>query len=205
MSEEEKAPEILQLRASFIGVYMNDTILNFCNAVDADKYSLSFTWTSTGGAFIPSPVGYSGTWIAPKNEGNFTIKVTGSDGDSTKHDELVVGVKMRTTHVTLKEGLVKKHIIRAPPEKLKFVAETFPAPTGEAPVADFTASATEIIVGEQVQFTDKSLHSPSNWLLNFGDEKTSTEQNPSHRYNDVGSFNVSLLATNALGCIKKIQ
>src|SRR5690606_2855895 len=38
------------------------------------------------------------------------------------------------------------------------------------------------------------------WFWNFGDGNTSTEQNPSHTYNQLGNFNVSLSVTDAYGC-----
>ena len=49
-----------------------------------------------------------------------------------------------------------------------------------------------------VQFTDDSSISRGNitgWQWNFGDGYTSTEQNPVHTYNDVGSYDVKLTVT----------
>jgi PKD repeat protein len=43
-----------------------------------------------------------------------------------------------------------------------------------------------------VEFTDRSSGSPTSWLWDFGDGDTSTEQNPTHVYQDLGTYDVSL-------------
>jgi PKD repeat protein len=69
----------------------------------------------------------------------------------------------------------------------------------EAPVADFEADQTSIIVGNQVNFTDLSTGAPSSWQWNFGDGGTSSLKNPSHTYNSQGYYTVSLSVTNSYG------
>ncbi len=68
-----------------------------------------------------------------------------------------------------------------------------------APVADF--SATPVTGGYPllVTFTDASLNTPTAWNWSFGDGGRSTAQNPSHTYTMVGSYTVSLTATNVGG------
>jgi PKD repeat protein len=61
-----------------------------------------------------------------------------------------------------------------------------------APVAQFTASKTNVFAGETVNFTDTSTGVINGWLWNFGDGSTSTEQNPSHTYLAAGSYVVTL-------------
>jgi PKD repeat protein len=51
----------------------------------------------------------------------------------------------------------------------------------------------------QVNFTDLSPGAAS-WLWDFGDNTSSTLQNPSHTYNNTGSYDVSLTITAANGC-----
>lgn len=72
-------------------------------------------------------------------------------------------------------------------------------PAGSAPLAAFTASSTNIITGQSIQFTDQSLNTPTVWSWNFGDGGTSTTQNPSHTFNDAGTYTVTLTATNNFG------
>lgn len=74
---------------------------------------------------------------------------------------------------------------------------------GIAPTADFLASATSIIKGQTVVFTDKSTNDPTSWLWEFGDGTQSTEQNPSKKYNTVGTFTVTLNTTNSFGLSTK--
>ena len=78
---------------------------------------------------------------------------------------------------------------------------TFVPDTPQLPVADFSASATAISLGGSVQFSDQSTGVPDAWSWTFegGTPATSTQQNPSVSYNAVGSYTVTLTATNASG------
>jgi PKD repeat protein len=76
--------------------------------------------------------------------------------------------------------------------------------TGSNPVADFIGVPTSGTPGTTVNFTDQTTNSPTSWAWNFGDPgsgglNTSTSQNPSHTYNSVGLYTVSLTATNGSG------
>jgi PKD repeat protein len=72
---------------------------------------------------------------------------------------------------------------------------------GQPPVAAFTASATSVVVGGSVTFTDQSTNSPTSWSWAFegGTPATSTSQNPTITYNTVGTYDVTLTAANAYG------
>ena len=74
-----------------------------------------------------------------------------------------------------------------------------PANEDAAPVAAFLASRTTICAGEYVRFTDRSSNTPTSWAWNFGDETTSTLQNPVHYFATAGTYTVSLTATNEFG------
>jgi beta propeller repeat protein len=67
------------------------------------------------------------------------------------------------------------------------------------PVADFTASPTSEVVPATIAFTDTSLGNPTNWIWNFGDGTTSTDQNPTHIYTNPSSYTVSLTASTVYG------
>lgn len=60
------------------------------------------------------------------------------------------------------------------------------------PVANFDAAPTQGIKPLSVQFTDDSTGDIYSWSWSFGDDGTSTEQNPLHVYNDAGIYTVSL-------------
>jgi vibriolysin len=71
----------------------------------------------------------------------------------------------------------------------------------QPPSADFVASATDININNSVDFTDLSLENPTSWSWTFagGTPATSTAQNPTVTYAGVGTFDVTLVATNAQG------
>ncbi|MFC2100296.1 PKD domain-containing protein [Bacteroidota bacterium] len=56
-----------------------------------------------------------------------------------------------------------------------------------------------------IHFIDVSLGNPSAWGWDFGDNSTSTLQNPSHTYNQAGLYNVCLaIHNNVIGCTDTI-
>jgi extracellular elastinolytic metalloproteinase len=66
------------------------------------------------------------------------------------------------------------------------------------PIADFAAS-TFITCSGEVQFEDLSTDTPQDWLWNFGDGNTSTQQDPFHTYTSSGIYSVTLEVTNTEG------
>ena len=65
--------------------------------------------------------------------------------------------------------------------------------------AAFVADATKVMAGGVVSFTDQSTNSPITWVWDFGDGKTSIEQNPKHTYATPGTYTVSLTVSNSAG------
>lgn len=72
--------------------------------------------------------------------------------------------------------------------------------------ADFSASPLTADVRENVPivFTDLT-NGATNWLWDFGDDESSTEQNPSHIYSEPGTYTVTLVATDANGCVDTVR
>ena len=69
-----------------------------------------------------------------------------------------------------------------------------------AVVADFSAEPTTGTLPLTVNFTDQSTGAITSWEWAFGDDNaTSTEQNPSHIYNEPGSYTVSLTVDGSEG------
>jgi len=66
------------------------------------------------------------------------------------------------------------------------------------PIASFSAQSTTSCSGD-INFIDLSSNNPSSWLWDFGDGNTSTQQNPTHSYQNQGIYTVSLQVTNTLG------
>ena len=70
---------------------------------------------------------------------------------------------------------------------------------GVAPTADFTGTPLSGNAPLAVAFTNESTGCPTSYLWDFGDGATSTDANPSHTYDDPGTYAVSLAAGNAYG------
>lgn len=81
--------------------------------------------------------------------------------------------------------------------KTNYIVVTAP----QMPVADFVADATDVAVGQSVTFTDLTTENPTSWAWTFegGTPATGTAQNPVVTYNTVGTFTVTLTATNIVG------
>ena len=67
------------------------------------------------------------------------------------------------------------------------------------PTAAFVGDVVTGTVPLMVQFTDQSTNYPTEWLWDFGDGNTSTEQNPVHEYTAPGTYTVTLTVTNSAG------
>jgi PKD repeat protein len=77
--------------------------------------------------------------------------------------------------------------------------DAFLAMYSQGIVANFSASSTNIYLGDTISFTDQSTNTPTNWLWDFGDGVTDSVQNPVHVYQDTGTYSVSLVVSNANG------
>ncbi|TND07955.1 MAG: PKD domain-containing protein [Bacteroidetes bacterium] len=76
------------------------------------------------------------------------------------------------------------------------------------PVSSFTASLTNVCIGQCINFTDNSTNSPTSWTWTFNGASpgTSTVQHPSTIcYSTPGTYTVSLQACNASGCNTSTQ
>jgi PKD repeat protein len=71
--------------------------------------------------------------------------------------------------------------------------------SGQAPVANFSATPTSGVAPVTVNFTDTSAGSITSRSWNFGDGTSSTATNPSHTYSVAGNYTVSLTVTGSGG------
>jgi len=69
--------------------------------------------------------------------------------------------------------------------------------TSSAPKASFAVDATFWTAPLEVRFTDRSTGEITEWAWDFNSDGIvdSTDQNPSHIYNDLGIYSVSLTVT----------
>jgi PKD repeat protein len=72
------------------------------------------------------------------------------------------------------------------------------------PVADFHSTATSSCQGTETCFTIDSLRSNTFYSWNFGDGITADTANTCHTYTNSGLFNITLLATDTLGCMDTV-
>jgi hypothetical protein len=71
---------------------------------------------------------------------------------------------------------------------------------GEAPVTGFIFEPSAPLVGEVIQFTNLTTGTePIEYLWDFGDGATNTEENPTHIYTTGGLYTITLTATNDFG------
>jgi len=75
--------------------------------------------------------------------------------------------------------------------------------TNPVPLAGFSMSKDVAKQGESIEFTNTSTYAET-YLWNFGDGDISNENNPTHTYNEVGNYEISLTAT-GLGGIQTIK
>jgi len=71
--------------------------------------------------------------------------------------------------------------------------------------ADFTSDTVNGSAPLTVNFTDQSCGIITSWLWDFGDGSTSSEQNPSHTYTDLGTYTVSLTVIGPGGSDEKTE
>ncbi|MCB0809463.1 MAG: PKD domain-containing protein [Flavobacteriales bacterium] len=72
------------------------------------------------------------------------------------------------------------------------------SPVPLPPSVSFSVDPSSTCDG-QVSFTDLSLYGPTSWSWDFGDGTTDTTQHPTHTYLSDGTYDVTLIATNAFG------
>lgn len=70
------------------------------------------------------------------------------------------------------------------------------------PNASFTSNVNDPNI-DVIDFTDNS-SSAFEWYWEFGDEDISIEQNPSHEYDEIGTYTVMLVAADENGCMDTV-
>ncbi len=108
-------------------------------------------------------------------------------GENLKKKLLIVLVSMAVL-----TGLLSGCVTESPEEEPE-------EPT--VPEADFETDATaeEAFVGELITFTDTSTGDVTAWSWDFGDGTNATVQNPTHSYEEIGNYTVTLNVTYADG------
>lgn len=69
----------------------------------------------------------------------------------------------------------------------------------DQPVSQFTQSATEVMIGDVVTFTNLSLNEPTKLIWNFGDDTSARGETAKKSWSKPGRYRVTLRATNDAG------
>jgi len=111
---------------------------------------------------------------------------------------LLNGSKIVGNVLTLK---LKATVSLMPPLFVPNIMIDFDGSLNAPPVPDFTASATTVVAGSTVQFTDLSTNNPTAWHWYFygGTPAESTVKNPQVLYGTTGSYDVKLVVSNEYG------
>ncbi|MBN2001467.1 PKD domain-containing protein [candidate division KSB1 bacterium] len=83
------------------------------------------------------------------------------------------------------------------------IISTRPGGTVQFPNADFVANKTTAYTNEEIQFTNQSTGEIHSYRWDFGDNRSSTIENPTHAYNAPGKYSVSLTVTGPNSSDKK--
>lgn len=93
---------------------------------------------------------------------------------------------------------IKVGNVEAERQRYTLTATFEPREAEQPPEADFTFSPQSPTTDDTVQFTDRSSDPDGeivSWQWNFGDEATSTQRNPTHRYSQPATYTVTLQVT----------
>jgi len=151
---------------------------------------------------------YWAIWIDYNEDGDFTDsgeQVFSGSGSSTVNGSFTVpsGTAGITTRmrVSMKYGGAPTSCETFTYGEVEDYTVEISGSTVQPPVAAFTASATNIDVGDSVTFTDQSSNNPNSWSWTFesGTPSGSSAQNPTVTYNTAGTFDVSLTVANSAG------
>ncbi len=129
-----------------------------------------FRWRFPGGT--PSTSTEQNPTITYNAKGTYNVRLMARNADGRD-------VEVKRSYITVNEG----------------------SGSGDSPDAGFSANSTSLTEGGSVLFTDQSENDPTAWSWSFegGSPSTSTEQNPTVRYNTSGTYSVTLIVSNDNG------
>ncbi len=88
--------------------------------------------------------------------------------------------------------------------ELGFALDWECAAINSAPSPNFVGDPIINCSGE-INFTDLSVNGPTSWTWDFGDGNTSDQQNPTHIYQNEGSYTVTLTVSNGFGSTQSVR
>jgi len=179
----------------------------------AGIYTVSLTVINAFGRDTKTKSGYINTGIPPTADFTSTAR-TGLSPLSVKFTDASKGgptswswnfgdgstsTDRNPTHVYTSAGTFTVALTATNPYGSDTATKVGYVIAGGKPVADFTADQRVGVKPFTVTFTDLSTGNPATWAWDFGDQTTSTEQNPVHVYTHEGAYDVTLTVTNTYG------
>ena len=165
-----------------VSFYGHDHFYNHARAADSNGDWIHQYIVGTGGAPIYH---WDGVYRDPDVEGIAHVE---------EYGYVVVDVDGYEVQLTFKERVAAGSYV---------AGDTYAYTTPLAlPRAEFSVEAGTLSVSEEVAFVDESLPGLSpitTWLWDFGDGGVSGDANPTHVYDEAGTYAVSLTVTNAYG------
>ncbi len=209
---DESEGDILSWQWGF-GDGGTSTLQNPLHVFDsAGSYSVSLKIVSTGGVATLIREGYINVYnedLVPafsadttRGKAPLTVQFTDEStgdidewywdfGDSTYSDE------QNPQHEYSTNGDYDvKLTVKGPRGSSTLVKESYIQVIPDPPVAMFSAEPVQGPAPLTVNFSDQSEGLVDSWFWNFGDGVTSEEQNPTHTYSSIGTYTVTLVATN---------
>ena len=169
-------------------------------------------WTANTNGHGVTEGGSSGSPLFDNAGGNIIGTLTGGSSYCTSQSAPDQYGKMAfhwTNNGTTAAEQLKPWLDPANTNLLVFAGSNDPCTpsTPVAPVANFSASATNVTPGTTISFTDLSTGIPTSWSWavspatgwSFAGGSSATSQNPQITFNNVGQYTISLTATNAQG------
>ncbi len=151
--------------------------------------------------FVATP-----TTVVVDHEVSFTDQSTGNiETRSWQFGDGGTSSAQNPVHVYTTPGTYSVSLEASGPTGSRSITKTAYIKVVEVPVAAFTAAPNPVAMGAAVQFTDASTGEITSWLWNFGDGRTSTEQNPQHAFSAVGNYTVTLTVTGPGGAHSTTQ
>jgi PKD repeat protein len=181
-------PSIQPIEYNFTNVQSNHTIhANFAQMFITARPIAKFSADPVSGP-VPLVVNFSQIWVSTHT------RLLWSFGDNT------TSTAENPTHTYTEAGLYTVSLTIWCDEEESYTEEKPDyIPVGTAPVANFTMNTSGGRPPLTVQFTDTSSGTPPlTYLWNFGDNTTSTEQDPVHTYAE-GFYTVNLTVSDSMG------
>jgi PKD repeat protein len=181
------------MKGIFAGLLIIITLLLISGTAGASNIVVNFTANTTT-PLINVPVQFTDTSTGPHDTWQWDF---GDGGTSSLQNPLYTYTTTGNKTVNLNTELLSDpaNATSLTKPNYLYVYPAIPAP----PVALFTAAPTNIIIGSTVYFTDTSINGPTSWSWDFGDGTGSISENPSHTYSNVGTYTVTLIASNLGG------